>query len=151
MEIKQNYPVKGTAMTITLASLANNAGRCSTAIDNQTTLANSATIRVLIKTAGTMADPNSFSVYLVKSVDGTNFTDGFGGTDSALSPINADLLGVFTAPTTGTSYSVDCETSLYGPLPPKWAIAVVNNTGAAFDATAENFAVSYTLHDSQTS
>lgn len=143
--IKTTFANSATA-TITLASLANGAGRCSTAIDNTSVNAISADIFVKIKTAGTMAAPNNFSVYLVRSEDGTTYDDAFSGSDAAFSPINASLLGILYTPTTATTYQGVFNTSILGDLPRKFAIAVVNNSGATADTTAGNFAVTYTLH-----
>lgn len=148
-EIKQKFGTSA-ALTITLASLANGGGRCSTAIDNSSVNAVSSDIYVKIKTAGTMASPNTLSVYLVRSEDGTNYDDAFAGSDAAITPINATLIGIISAPTTGTTYQAVLNTEVAGNLPRKYAIAIVNNTGAALDSTAGNHAVSITPKTYQT-
>jgi len=148
-EIKQKLGTS-TALTITLASLANGAGRCSTAVDNSSVNAISADIYVKIKTAGTLTTPFSVSVYLVRSEDGTNFDDGFAGSDAAFTPINATLIGIISAPTTGTTYQMILNTEVAGNLPRKYAIAIVNNTGVSFDGTAGNHSVSITPKTYQT-
>lgn len=148
-EIKQKLG-SSAALSITLASLADGAGRCSTAIDNSTVQAVSADVYVKIKTAGTMATPNNLLVYLVRSEDGTNFDDAFAGSDAAFTPINATLIGIISAPTTGTTYQAVLNTEVAGNLPRKYAIAIFNDTGAALDSTAGNHAVTITPKTYQT-
>ena len=148
-EIKQKLG-SSAALTITLASLGDGAGRCSTAIDNSSVQAVSADVYVKIKTAGTMASPNYLLVYLVRSEDGTNYDDAFAGSDAAFTPVNATLIGIISAPTTGTTYQAVLNTEVAGNLPRKYAIAIFNDTGAALDSTAGNHAVSITPKTYQT-
>ncbi len=133
------------AMTITLSSLANGAGRAATAIDNTTGLYLDADVRVKVKTnaAGTSAT-GYCDVYLLSSEDGTNYDDTFGGTDAAATPVNARKLGTMTTNVNATTYvGVFSVASLGITLPAKWSIIVVNNSGAALDATAGNHSVTY--------
>jgi len=134
------------SLTITLASLANNAGRGSTAIDNGTTLAFGADIRVKVKTgASGVSSTGYIAVYLVSSEDGTSYDDGFGGSDAALTPVNARLLGYITANANSTTYNAVFDTAALGiTLPRKWAICLLNKTGAALDSTAGNHEIKYT-------
>lgn len=140
--IKQEYNT-GASLTITLASLANGSGRASTAIDNSTNKFISADIRVKIKTASSGVSGAGYcSIYLVRSEDGTNFDDSFGGTDAALTPINSTLLGVMTTNSNGTTYNKVIDTNELGlTLPAKWSIAIVNSSGAALDSTAGNHSI----------
>ena len=142
--IKQIFNTASTA-TITLASLANGSGRGSTAIDNSTNLFISADIRVRIRTnaAGT-SSTGYVEVYLIRSEDGTNYGDGFGGTDAAYTPVNALLLGTINAVANATTYQKVFDTAELGlTLPAKWCIGIVNRTGAALDSTAGNHSVTY--------
>jgi hypothetical protein len=131
--------------TITLASLANNAGRVSTIIDNTTTRAPMAMVFVRITTGATA--PTSLSVvkvYLVRhSNDGTLdlADDGLGSTDAAVAtePIRAELLGTIQVTTaTNATYT---RTFLAYDLPPDYNVVVWNATGQTLNATASNFAV----------
>lgn len=139
---KQSYNTSGTA-TITLASLANGAGRCSTAIDNTTNLFITADVGVKVTTSGTLST-GYVSVYLVRSYDGTSYDDAFGGTDGAFTPINATFLGTISTPATSTYYKVFDLAELGITLPKKWAIAIVNNAGNALTATAGNHEIKFT-------
>lgn len=134
------------ALTVTIASLANAAGRASTAVDNGTTNAFAIDARVKIKTnaAGTSAT-GYVAVYLVGSEDGTTYEDGFGGTDGAFTPVNARLLGYITANANATTYNAVFDTAALGiTLPRKWCIGILNMSGAALDATAGNHEIKYT-------
>lgn len=139
--IKNEYNTAGTA-TITLASLANGSGRASTAIDNSTGKYLSADVRVKITTGGTSAT-GYVSVYLIRSEDGTNYDDSFGGTDGAYTPVNALLLGTILTPATATYVKTFDTAELGLTLPAKWAIGIVNSTGNTLSATAGNHSVTY--------
>ena len=137
--IKQEYNT-GASLTITLASLGNGSGRASTAVDNSTNKFISADIRVKVKTNSSGTSSTGYcSIYLVRSDDGTNFDDSFGGTDGALTPVNSTLLGVMTTNANSTTYNKVIDTNELGlTLPAKWSIAVVNSSGASLDGTGSN-------------
>lgn len=127
-------------LTITLASLANGSGRASTAVDNTSNLDLDGTVFVKIKTnaAGTSATGH-IDVYIVKSPDGSNYDDAFAGTDAALTPNAATFLFSFPATANATTYQGSERLSkVFERLPKKFAICVVNNSGAALDSTAGN-------------
>ncbi|HVB33708.1 MAG TPA: hypothetical protein VNJ52_04960 [Patescibacteria group bacterium] len=128
--------------TITLASLANGATRACTAIDNSSALDLDAVVFLQIKTGGTgVSSTGHVDVYIVKSLDGTNWDDGFSGTDSGLSPVvGSTFLFSFPAYVNASSFLASERLSkVFDRLPKKFSICVVNNTGAAFDSTAANF------------
>lgn len=134
-----------TAATITLASLANGAGRAMTAVDNSTTGAIDVHIKVKIKTASSGVSTTGYlSVYLLAAADGTEYDDAFAGSDAAFTPVNAYQLEIIQATANSTTYVKSYVLSrVCGFVPKKWAIAVVNNTGAALDSTAGNHEVKY--------
>ncbi len=144
-EYKQKLANSATA-TITLASLANAAGRGSTAIDNSSVLGIEADIAVKIKTASSgVATSGYLDIYLIRSEDGTNYDDSFGGSNAAFTPVNATKIGSMTANAASTTYYGVFNTAIAGNLPRKFCIGIVNNTGAALDSTGGNHAVTYTL------
>ncbi len=106
----------------------------------------SADVRVKIKTGAAGVSATGYvAVYLVRSEDGTNYDDGFAGTDAALTPVNSTLLGYLTANANATTYQGIFDLQQLGiTLPRKWAICVLNKTAAALDATAGNHEVKYT-------
>jgi hypothetical protein len=140
-DIKQALNTAGTA-TITLASLANGSGRASTAIDNTSGLYISADVRVKVTTSGTSAT-GYVSVYLIRSEDGTNYDDAFGGSDAAYTPVNALLLGTIATPATATYVKTFDTAELGLTLPAEWAIGIVNRTGNALSATAGDHSVTF--------
>lgn len=146
----QGSSAAAAAMTITLASLANSAagvGRQSTIVDNTTSKYLSALVSLKV-TVGTSPTANTLIyVYLIRdNNDGTPIRDdGAGASDAGLTIVNAPLLGTILVPatTSDTAYYGLFDTSQYGPLGPKWGIAVVNNSGAALNATGGNHVVSF--------
>jgi len=149
-EIKQKLADSATA-TITLTSLANNAGRGSSAIDNSSTLAPRADITVKIKTGSSGASATScLEVYIIKSENGTTYDDNFGGTDGTFTPINASKIGIISTPANNTSYISVLNTEIAGTLPRKFCIGIVNKVGGTLSSTASDFSVTYTLKTDQT-
>lgn len=143
--IKNEFNTSGT-LTLTIASLANGSGRCSTAVDNTSGKYLSADIGIKVKTnaAGT-SSTGYVSVYLVRSYDGTTYEDAFAGSDAAFTPVNAILLGIINTVANATTYYRVFDTAELGiSLPKKWAIAIVNSSGAALDSTGGNHEAKYT-------
>lgn len=140
--VTNNY-ISNVSMTITLASLANGSGRAGTAIDNTSTKAVSADIRVKIKTNATGTLSTGYVlIYLIRSDDGTNYEDSFAGSDAALTPSNPILLGSLLATANATTYQKVFDTAEIGlTLPQKYSVCVVNNSGAALDATGGSHSV----------
>jgi hypothetical protein len=137
MAISQQGFTENQTITITLASLANNATAVSSTIDNTTTKYVSADIQVKIRTGTSPVSPLNVTLKLLRCVDGgTNFDD---------SGDNAEILGIFTVTSvTGTDYIFSVDTSNKGILPARWKIAITNNTGVTFDSTSGNFYAKFT-------
>jgi len=143
--IKQTYESSDT-LTITIASLANSSGRCSTALDNTSNLDITADVGVKVKTNASGTSATGYvSVYLVRSYDGTSYDDAFAGSDAAFTPVNATLLGTLNTVANATTYYKTFDVGELGlTLPQKWAIAIVNSSGAALDSTAGNHEIKTT-------
>jgi hypothetical protein len=121
------------AVTITLASLGNGSTATSNAIDNSTNKFLSALVRVKVKTnaAGTSA-AGSCSVFLVRSTDGgTDYDDA------------AMFLGALPTVANATTYTRTFSTEQLGALGSHWKVAVINNSGAALDATGGSHEVEF--------
>lgn len=150
-DIKLKYGTAGQTITLTLASLANNAARASTYVDNATTLYQDALVQLKVKTgASGVATTGSVAVYAYGSVDGgTTYSEGATGSDAALtlvSPTNLRLIGLFSAVANATTYissPMSVAQAFGGILPQRWGIVVLNSTGAAFDATEGSHAKLY--------
>lgn len=137
--LKQTYQSADT-LTLTIASLANGSGRASTALNNESNLDISADIGLKIRSnaAGTSAT-GYVEVWLIRSYDGTTYDDNFGGSDAAYTPSNALLLGTINVVANATTYTKTFDTSELGlTLPRKWAVGILNRSGAALDSTAGN-------------
>lgn len=135
--------VAEAAFTITLASLADGAGRSSASVSNSSEYP-SAKVSVEMTTGGTAPDDGSvFTVYLLLDM-GTIATDGWGGTDAAFTPQNAKILGTISVTDdTATEFSdvFDTLPVCPGGLPATWGIAIYNETGQAISSTeADSFA-----------
>jgi hypothetical protein len=126
--------------TKTYASLANGSGRACTAVDNHTNLDLDAIVHIKVKTgASGVSSTGYISVYLVKSLDGTLWDDGFGGSDAGFTPSAATFLFSFPAIANATTYQGSERLSkVLDRLPYKFSIAIVNNSGAALDSTEGN-------------
>jgi hypothetical protein len=143
-EIKDKFGTS-TALTVTLASLANSAGRQSTLVDNTTSRYQDLLLLVNIKTANTPT-PNSIAeVYLIRSDnDGTEHRDdGAGTSDAALTPLNAQLVGALrSSGAPGTGETLKGSFLVHRPGP-EWGVVVFNRTGQALDSTGSNHWVRY--------
>lgn len=142
-----------TALTISLASIADQAGRQSTPIDNETTRFPALLIYAQIKMSGSVA-PTAYSIvefYLIRYDDASwNISDdNAGASDAAWPPAatsggpNAQLIGSLregSAPATNDIL----YGSFYVENPgPGWAIGVINRTGQALNSTGSTHVVRY--------
>ena len=152
---KISYPATGSAITITLNSLASSGtvGRASTAIDNSTNLDLDALVQVqLSQSASAVANDKAIYVYAYGSIDGTTYPEGITGTDASYT-----ILGSAGALTTalrliGAIPAVASDTNYHGPfavapafggvLPVKWGIIVLNFGGQTLAASGN--AATYT-------
>jgi hypothetical protein len=136
------FESEGT-FTITVASLANGAGRSSAKITNSGEFP--AAIITVKLTSGTTAPTlnRTYKVYLLRDA-GTLATDGWGGTDAAFTPENAKVIGqIKVTATASKAFYIDIDTSDFGPLGPEWGIAIYNDSGQALHSTAGNHSAHY--------
>lgn len=140
-DVKQAFGAS-TSITITLNSLADNAARESTAIDNGTNLFLDAIARVSVS-VGVVANEKEVRVYVYGSEDGTVYEDPATGTDAALTletdPVTR-LAKIIPTPTSSKVYeAVFSIASLFGGvMPRKWGLIVENQSGAALAASANS-------------
>jgi len=148
-DIKTKYA--GAAdITITLASLADAAKRQSAAVDNSSNLYLDAHVQLKVKTGGTASGDKAVYVYAYGAVDssGLGYSGGASGSDAAFSGTlaNTKLIGVISAPASGTAYESDVMSvaaGFGGSLPSKWGVIVENKTGSALDSTEANHIKKY--------
>lgn len=142
-EIKEKFGT-ATALTITVASLANASARQSDVVDNSTLRARAVLIYAKIKLGTSPTSNKGVFFYLIRDDGVTNFrTDNAGASDAAITIKNARQVGALA-----TGSSAATGDTLYGSFliedpGPKWALAVYNDTGATLDATAGNHSIEY--------
>jgi hypothetical protein len=142
-----------TALTITLASLAQAGARESTAVDNSSNKYVDAMVYVQVKLqTGTPGSDKLVNVYAYWSHDGTNYTDNATGSDAAItmrSPTNLRLIGAIQVPDSGAltyKFVIPSVLAFIGgeSLPQKWGVVVENRTNVTLSATAGDHKVEYT-------
>ena len=136
----------GQTLTISLASIANGAGRISAVIDNTTTRAPAGMLFVRVTTGGTAPTANTpIKVYLIRRSNmATDISDAnLGTTDAAVTaePTNAEQVGSIIVGT-GTNTQYDKAIPIYD-LSPEFSVVIWNATGQALNATAGNHIVQY--------
>jgi len=131
-----------TYLTTELNALANGANVIGAAIDNTATLNTCLALELNLAAQGSARSAGAYvAVYIVKSVDGTNY--GYGGV--GLNPAATDWVANFVLDAATTARYA----TLVGiQIPPcKFMILVQNNTGQAFAATGTT--LKYAVYDMQ--
>jgi hypothetical protein len=144
-DIKSKYGTSNQAVTVTLASLANNGARSSAAVDNSTNCYLDALIQLVLKSGASGVSSTGYvNVYAYGTVDGgTTYPEG-AGTDAGVtltSPTNLRLIGVINLVANATTYKsepMSVAAAFGGVLPDHWGIVLENKTGAALDSTEAN-------------
>lgn len=139
------------AITATgLASLASGSTYALAAVDNTTNQDFDAALQVKLKSgASGVTSTGTAIIYAIGSADGgTTWPEGYAGSAGALtltSPTNLRIIGILNMVANATSYTSNpvSVAAAFGYLPGKWAIAIGNSTGGAFDSTGGNFSVIY--------
>lgn len=132
-------------LTISLASLANNAGRISAVIDNSVIRAPAGELYIKIR-AGTAPTNNApYKIYLIRRSDGSpDLADHNLGTEDAAvaaEPYNAEVVGtIIVANVLNADYYATFR--LYD-LSSKFSIVVWNASGQALNATAGEHVIQY--------
>ena len=131
-----------TALTITLASLADGAGRQSTLIDNATVRYQEILVYVKCKMGSSAPNANSIiEVYLLrgdKDAGTEHLSDGAGASDAALTPLNSQMIGALRNKASPAVGDVLYGEFLVHRPGPKWGIAIFNRSGQALDSTGSN-------------
>lgn len=139
-DIKAGYGSSNQGLTITISSLANDAKRESTAVDNSVNCSFDALVQVKIATNTTADSTGDRSVYIYAygtSDGGTTYSGNASGSDAAFGTdpqqlSNCKLIGVVYTPTQNKIYESDLmsiASAFGGVLPERWGIIVHNRTG----------------------
>lgn len=145
-----NYGTRA-ALAITLASLGNGAYRESTEVDNTTTKAVDGVLHGKITTAAASAN-TSITVYVSGSDGATARPGNLTGTDSTITPAGeqtqfeiARIIPVDATANHTYEFYVGSIAALFGGvMPKKFSVIVLNNSGAALNATGGNHDIEYT-------
>lgn len=144
-DIKTKYGTSNQAITVSIASLANNGARQSDVVDNTTLLFLDALVSLKVKSPASSTDAAGYiNVYAYGTVDGTTYSDSASGSDAAFtptSPPNLKLIGVANVNVNATTYRIgpfSVAGAFGGILPAKWGIVVENKTGGTLDSTEGN-------------
>jgi hypothetical protein len=149
-DIKNKYGTSNQALTLTIASLANNGQRQSTSVDNSSNVFQDVLVFLKIKSAAASTSSTGYvNVYAYGTADGgTTYQDGAGASDAGITltvPPNMRLIGVLNVVANAVTYTglFSIAAAFGGVMPEKWGIVIENKTGAALDATAGNHAAFY--------
>lgn len=149
--IKISYRASNTALTITLASLANSTTqstgiRGSVSVDNTTNLDVDEQVYVIAKTAASsVSATGTVVVYAYGCAGGTSTcTDGVTGTDATqtlTNPTNLVQVGVCNTVANNTTYTCgpfSIAAAFGGAVPGKWGVVIQNQSGAALAASGSS-------------
>jgi hypothetical protein len=139
-DIKAKYGSNNQAITITINSLANDAKRESTAVDNSASCFVDALVQVKIATNTGADSTGDKSVYIYAygtSDGGTTYSANASGSDAAFGTDpqqldNCRLIGILYTPAQDKIYKSDpisIACAFAGILPERWGIIVHNRTG----------------------
>lgn len=138
-EIRTKFDASA-AMTITLASLANDSSRQSDKITN-TNKRQGTLINVKVTTGTGPTAGRLIEVYLLRS-DATIPEDNFGASDAAITIDQGRLIGsIRVDATSDKTYRAVFDSGSIGPLGAEWCVALKNKTGVALNATPGNHEV----------
>ena len=132
-----------TALTFVLASLADDAWRASTAVDNATTTKYlDALVGGSFQTGATPVADTSLDLYLYAAIDASLYTGGASGTDGVYTADGEqfqffDMASVVVDATANTDYvwGPYSVRDIMGELPSKWGVVAHNQTGFVLHAT----------------
>jgi hypothetical protein len=150
-DIKQKLGTTNQALTLTIASLANNGQRESTVVDNTSDKFLNALVQLKIKSGAASTSATGYvEVYAYGTTDdGTTYGDNATGTDAGITltdPPNLRPIGRVNVVANATTYKsnpMSVAAAFGGVLPAKWGIVIVNKTGGTLDATGGNHSAIY--------
>ena len=138
------YGTSNQTITLTGASLANNAARASSAIDNTSNLFEDFKVQITLTSGSTGTSATGLAnIFVVASSDnGTTYGESATGSDAAITltvPTNAKLIGSINVVANSKLYNGDpySVSIVYGGyMPAKFVVILQNLSGHAFAATA---------------
>lgn len=147
-EIKELFGTS-TALTITIASLASSTtgvGQQSDVVDNTTDRFGKILLYCRIRVGTTPTANRTIRFYLIR-VDNDGSTphrsDGAGASNAGFTVKNAIPIGTIFVDVTTSNLDYYGEFVIHDPGP-KWAIAIVHDTGVNLNSTGSNHWIRYT-------
>ena len=145
----------GTAITLTLTSLANGSWRQSTVVVNTSDLYIDALVGGSVQVGTSPTAGSTIDIYAYGQYDASGeYTGGASGSDSAYTAgEDVGTLRFLTSIVVGPSGTSDVDyewgpvsvaQAFGGVLPQRWGLVVENNTGATLNATGTNNETAYT-------
>lgn len=158
-DIKIKYAAK-SALTISLASLADDntnglAGRASTVVDNTTNVYLDAIVSGKIRAGTSPTADRTIEVWAYGAWDDNtpSYVDGITGTDAnkTITSTNVKLGALrqiailYTDSTSDRDYYIPPTSiaNVFGQMPKRWGVFVLNRTGVALNSTAGNHEISF--------
>ena len=128
-----NNPAAAQAVTITLASLADDAARQGTAVVPGGSLDELIAGEITLAASGISAF-GVLELFVAASLDGTNFAGGGSAADADFTGDLRHLAPLATLPADANSQTVtfaglSVAEALGGTVPPRWSLVVLNDTG----------------------
>lgn len=141
-DIKIAY-ASSTALTISLASIADNGARECDHVNNESNLYMDILVQLEIKLAtGTPGGEEAIYIWAYGAENAGDFTDNATGSDAAITlrdPHNFKLVGIINTPDSGgltyKSNPMSISQAFGGILPREWGIVVENKTSVTFSST----------------
>ena len=148
-DIKAKYGSSNQSITITLNSLADDALRASTAVDNSSNCFLDALVQLKINnTEGAPTGDKNLLVYAYGTADGgTTYSGAVTGSDAAYGAVagqmieNCPLLGIIHCDADDEAFESDLMSmaaAFGGVLPDHWGIIVKNQLGVALSASGHS-------------
>ena len=143
----------GTAITLTLSSLANGSWRQSTAVDNTSNLYIDVLVGGSVQTGTTPTANGTIDIYAYGQYDGSGeYTAGASGTDGAYTTDGSEgqlkfIASIVVDATSDQDYEwgpYNIAPAFGGVMPQRWGLVVENNTGAQLNTTGTNNETAYT-------
>jgi hypothetical protein len=159
-DIKTKYAGAETPLTISLASLADDntnklTGRASAVVSNATDLFLDVLVSGKIRAGTSPTADRTIEVWAYTAWDDSvpSYVDGIAGTDSGdtLTSVNVKngslrlIASIPTDNTSNTDYFIPPTSiaQLFGSMPKRWGVFVINCTGVALNATGSEHVLNY--------
>jgi hypothetical protein len=145
-ELKRLFGTSNQSLTISLNSLASNAARQSTEVDNSSNLFLDALLSVvLVSASSSVSSTGVANIFAFGTADGgTNRTEGAGASDASITladPSNLLFVGSVSIVANSTTYKAgpfSIAKAFGGVLPERWGVVIENRSGTALNSSGHS-------------